>query len=47
MKEDNKELLLGVKVRAGRLRIGSPLYVVVNEHKNKGKIINMKTEKRI
>ena len=45
MKGGNKELLLGVKVRAGRLRIGSPLYVVFNEHKNKGKIINMKTER--
>ena len=45
MKGGNKELLLGVKVRAGRLRIGSPLYVVVSEHKNKGKIINMKTER--
>ena len=45
MKGGNKEILMGVKVRAGRLRIGSPLYVVLNEHKNKGKIISTKSER--
>ena len=39
MKGGNKELLMGVKVRAGRLRIGSPLYVVLNEYKNKIKLL--------
>ena len=45
MKGGTNNLLFGVKVLEGKLRIGSPLYVVKKERFEKDKIYNMKTEK--
>ena len=47
MKGGSEELLFGVKVKAGTLKIGTPIVAIPNKFKNKGKIINIKTDKEL
>ena len=47
MKGGAEELLFGVKVKAGRLKIGTQLIAIKNKFSNKGKLINIKSEKEL